>query len=160
MKPEAFLEGTKPDWALPETAERQVCFCLMDAAEFHSETGEAILHDGRNLFVFGGALVAECSRRMYGEDLDEVCAAFRALSDKTKLMLLMRLSEGRSYCQQLAAGKRQQHRQHVPQSGCPDPARLLEAGAGAVPDVLYHGHRRHRPIFGEVQDLFQRRRNG
>ena len=37
-----------------------------------------------------------------GEDLDEVCAAFRALSDKTKLMLLMRLSEGRSYCQQLA----------------------------------------------------------
>ena len=74
----------------------------MDAAEFHSETGEAILHDGRNLFVFGSALVAECSRRMYGEDLDEVCAAFRALSDKTKLMLLMRLSEGRSYCQQLA----------------------------------------------------------
>ncbi len=82
-----------------------------------------------------------------GEDLDEVCAAFRALSDKTELMLLMRLSEGPQLLPAAGGGKRQQHRQHVPQSGCPDPARLLEAGAGAVPDVLYHGHRRHRPIF-------------
>ena len=160
MKPEAFLEGTKPDWALPETAERQVCFCLMDAAEFHSETGEAILHDGRNLFVFGGALVAECSRRMYGEDLDEVCAAFRALSDKTKLMLLMRLSEGRSYCQQLAEENG---------SNTGNMSRSLAA-------LTRHGFLKQEQeqfrtyyttdidgigqFFGEVQDLFQRRRNG
>lgn len=160
MAPEAFLEGTKMDLSCSGEAQRQICFCLMDAAEFHSETGEAVLHDGRNLFVFGGALVAECSRRMYGEDLDEVCAAFRALSDKTKLSLLMRLAEGRSYCQQLAEETR---------SNTGNMSRSLAA-------LTRHGFLRQEQeqfrtyyttdldgivqFFREVQDLLQRRRDG
>lgn len=160
MVPEAFLEGTKMDLPPSGEVERQICFCLMDAAEFHSETGEAVLHNGRNLFVFGSALVAECSRRMYGEDLDEVCAAFRALADKTKLSLLMRLSEGRSYCQQLAEETR---------SNTGNMSRSLAA-------LTRHGFLRQEQeqfrtyyttdidgivqFFRKVQDLLQRRKGG
>ena len=95
-----------------------------------------------------------------GEDLDEVCAAFRALSDKTKLMLLMRLSEGRSYCQQLAEENG---------SNTGNMSRSLAA-------LTRHGFLKQEQeqfrtyyttdidgigqFFGEVQDLFQRRRNG
>ena len=68
----------------------------------HSEMAESILHPDRSLFVFGCAIVAECSKRMYSEDLDSVASAFRVLGDKSRLDLLMRLAQGRSYCQQLA----------------------------------------------------------
>lgn len=103
MSPEQFLSDSKVGYqALPERAERRVCFSLMDCTELHWETAESILHPDRGLFVFGSVIIAECSRRMYSEDLDWICAAFRTLGDKSKMDLLMRLAEGRSYCQQLA----------------------------------------------------------
>lgn len=86
----------------PVRSERHICFSLMDCALIHSETSESILHPDRNLFVFGCAVVAECSKRMYSADLDSVASAFRVLGDKSRLDLLMRLAQGRSYCQQLA----------------------------------------------------------
>ena len=81
-------------------------------------------------------------------------------SDKTKLMLLMRLSEGRSYCQQLAEENG---------SNTGNMSRSLAA-------LTRHGFLKQEQeqfrtyyttdidgigqFFGEVQDLFQRRRNG
>lgn len=103
MSPEGFLSDSNVGYEKPpETLQRRVCFSLMDCAELHWETVDAVLHPERSLFVFGSVIVAECSRRMYSKDLDWICAAFRTLGDKSKMELLMRLAEGRSYCQQLA----------------------------------------------------------
>lgn len=160
MPPEAFLKGINKDQPISEAKESQVSLCLMDAVEFHSETGEAVLHDDRNLFVFGSSLVAECAHKMYGENLDEICAAFRVLSDQTKLSLLMRLSMGRSYCQQLAEENR---------SNTGNMSRSLAA-------LTRHGFLKQEQeqfrtyyttdvdgidqFFEEVRDLFQRRKDG
>lgn len=103
MPPEKFLGDSKVGYREPPVnSERRVCFSLMDCTELHWETADSILHPERSLFVFGSVIIAECSRRMYSEDLDWICAAFRTLGDKSKMELLMRLAEGRSYCQQLA----------------------------------------------------------
>ena len=103
MTPESFwADSTMGYQPPPVRSERHICFSLMDCALIHSETSESILHPDRNLFVFGCAVVAECSKRMYSADLDSVASAFRVLGDKSRLDLLMRLAQGRSYCQQLA----------------------------------------------------------
>lgn len=103
ITPASFWADSKMGYQHPPVrSECHVCFSLMDCAMIHSEMAESILHPDRSLFVFGCAIVAECSKRMYSEDLDSVASAFRVLGDKSRLDLLMRLAQGRSYCQQLA----------------------------------------------------------
>lgn len=103
ITPETFFNGSTVNrQALAAVECRRVCFALMNAAEAHCQTPE----DGWNLhssiFVLGSMVVAECSQRMYSEDVEGICSTLRTLGDKSRLDLLLRLAEGRGYCQQLA----------------------------------------------------------
>lgn len=103
MTPEEFwVSSTVDRKPLPIHPQRRVCFSLFLSTVLECEVEDSLLHPGESHFVFGSAIVVGCAQRMFGRDLDHMSAAFRVLGDRNRLKLLLRLAEGRGYCQQLA----------------------------------------------------------
>ncbi len=103
MTPEEFwVSSTVDRKPLPILPQRRVCFSLFLSSVVECEVEDSLLHPGESHFVFGSAIVVGCAQRMFGRDLDHMSAAFRVLGDRNRLKLLLRLAEGRGYCQQLA----------------------------------------------------------
>lgn len=103
ITPEAFFNGSLMNQqSLGAVEHRRICFALMNAAEAYCRTPEDGWDLNSSIFVLGSLVVAECAQRMYSGDVESICSTLRTLGDKSKLDLLLRLAEGRGYCQQLA----------------------------------------------------------
>ena len=101
--PEAYLGSDRFfDSELPMLEQRRVCFQLIRCGEIFGSHYDENNGPNGSLFVFGSAVLAECSRFYAGANRDWVLSALRSISDKTKFEIISRLSREPSYCQKLA----------------------------------------------------------